>query len=76
MSRIIEIDEKNQTNVVTLDNPKECANMYNEVCCCSDSECVTDYPDEDDCKVCKYFKKETMKPGERKVTGIYKSLFE
>lgn len=71
MSRFIESDNENKNNIVTLDDPKKCAWMYNEVCCNSNSCMVADYPGIDYCIRCKFFTKETMKPGEKHIASLF-----
>lgn len=44
---------------VGVANRDECAEMYNEVCCCPDCEHCAGFPDpEEDCKRCAFFKAE------------------
>lgn len=71
MSRYIEEDRYTGKNRITLDDPNKCAWMYNEVCCCSTSDYVADYPSEYNCKNCRYYKQETMKPKKAKIVSIY-----
>lgn len=61
MSRFIEPNQ-NGTYRVTIDNPDDCKFMYNEVCCCADSDEVCDFPEREFCKKrCPHFVKEDMK---------------
>jgi len=62
MSKFIEM--VNGRRYTELADKGQCGWMYNEVCCCDESEWLADFPDEDACAGCKYFKAEDMEEDE------------
>lgn len=76
MSKIIEIDRKTMLNIVTLEDSAKCGRMYNGVCCFDASKYVTETPAPDQCSSCRYFRKEELTEGDRRITSVYHSLFE
>lgn len=69
MSRDIEELVDGRYKTVCL-SEEDCAWLYDDVCCCDKSDCCGTWPDlEGGCEKCPYFKRETMKKGEVKISG-------
>ena len=41
--------------VTEISSYRECKHLYNEVCCCADSDFIGDYPMGEDCEICPFF---------------------
>lgn len=57
MSRWLDKD-KDGNPVEEIADANQCRWLINEVCCNDDSDCVADFPYEDDCNNCPYFTQE------------------
>jgi len=51
MSRYID-RQPDGTRVVTISSMKECRLLYNDICCCADSEFSSETPNSEDCETC------------------------
>lgn len=56
MSRYLEYDEKKGKFTEYIDSMDQCRNMYDDACCCFESEKIGDFPDEEYChEQCPFF---------------------
>jgi hypothetical protein len=59
MSRYLEYDEKKGKFTEYIDSMDQCRNMYDDACCCFESEKIGDFPDEEYYhEQCPFFEKE------------------